>query len=163
MTVPSQLCYVDPVPEMKKDPVPPGRILLVDNNARGLTARRMILAEHGYSIETAPSGEAAWEIFQRNPFDVVVTDLQMDGIDGIELIRRIRATDSPARTILLASYIECLGQTAESAGADELINKSNKEVPELLRAVRKLAAHPRRRSPGSQRARRTSSKRAGVD
>lgn len=123
----------------------------------------MILAEHGYSVDTAPSGEEAWEVFQKNSFDVVVTDLQMDGIDGIELIRRIRATDSPARTILLASYIECLGLTAESSGADELINKSNKEVPELLRAVRKLAAHPRRRSPGSQRGQRNGSKRARVD
>lgn len=123
----------------------------------------MILAEQGYTVETAPSGEAAWEIFQKTPFDVVVTDLQMDGFDGIELIRRIRATDSPARTILLASYLESLGQTAESSGADELINKSNKEVPELLRAVRKLTAHPRRRSPASQRARRNGSKRAIAD
>lgn len=148
---------------MKKDPVPPGRILLVDNNGRGLTARKMILTEHGYNVETASSGEEAWEIFQKNPFDVVVTDLLMDGIDGIELIRRIRATDSPARTILLASYIESLGQTAESSGADELINKSNKEVPELLRAVRKLAAHPRRRSPGSQRTDRTTAKRTSSE
>lgn len=148
---------------MKKDPVPPGRILLVDNNGRGLTARKMILTEHGYNVQTASSGEEAWEIFQKNPFDVVVTDLLMDGIDGIELIRRIRATDSPARTILLASYIESLGQTAESSGADELINKSNKEVPELLRAVRKLAAHPRRRSPGSQRTGRTAAKRTSSE
>jgi CheY-like chemotaxis protein len=136
---------------MKKDLVPAARILLVDDNARGLTARKMILADHGYAVVTALSGEEAWEIFQESRFDVVVTDLRMGGIDGVELIRRIRAKDAPARIILLSGFIDCLGLTAESSGADELINKSNKEVPELLRAIRKLAAHPRRRKPGSDR------------
>ena len=64
----------------------------------------------------------------------------MSGIDGVELIRRIRATDSPARIILLSGFIGCLGMTEQSTGADELISKSNKEVPELLRAIRKLAS-----------------------
>jgi CheY-like chemotaxis protein len=136
---------------MKKDPVAAARILLVDDNARGLTARKMILADQGYEVETALSGEEAWEIFQKNRFDVVVTDLRMGGIDGMELIRRIRATDVPARIILLSGFIDRMGLTAESSGADEVINKSNKEVPELLRAIRKLAAHPRRRKAGSQR------------
>jgi CheY-like chemotaxis protein len=135
---------------MKKDSVPSARILLVDDNARGLTARRMILADHGYEVETALSGEAAWELFQDHQFDVVVTDLRMGGIDGVELIRRIRATDAPTRIILLSGFVDCLGLTTESTGADELINKSNKEVPELLRALRKLASRPRRRKAGSQ-------------
>src|SRR5580692_6880764 len=135
---------------MKNDDVPATRVLLVDDNARGLTARRMILADHGYGVETALSGEEAWEIFQKHQFDIVVTDLRMGGFDGVELIRRIRATDAPTRIILLSGFIDCLGLTTETSGADELINKSNKEVPELLRAVRKLSVRPRRRKPGSQ-------------
>jgi hypothetical protein len=54
------------------------------------------------------------------------------------------------RIILLSGRIEVLGMTEKSTGADELICKSNKEVPELLRAVKALAAKPRRRGPGSQ-------------
>jgi CheY-like chemotaxis protein len=137
---------------MKKDDASAARILLVDDNTRGLTARRMILADHGYGVDTALSGEEAWDLFQQNQFDVVVTDLRMGGIDGVELIRRIRATNSPAGIILLSGFIDCLGMTSQSTGADELINKSNKEVPELLRAVRKLATRPLRKKPGSQRA-----------
>jgi CheY-like chemotaxis protein len=136
---------------MKKDPATASRILLVDDNARGLTARKMILADHGYGVETALSGEEAWELFQKNPFDIVVTDLRMGGIDGLELIRRIHTTDAPTRIILLSGFVDALGLTVETSGADELINKSNKEVPELLRAVRKLAARPRRRKPSSQK------------
>jgi CheY-like chemotaxis protein len=135
---------------MKKDVVSASRVLLVDDNERGLTARRMILADHGYGVETALSGEEAWDIFQKHQFDVVVTDLRMGGIDGVELIRRIRATDTPTGIILLSGFIDCLGMTSESTGADELINKSNKEVPELLRAVKKLVARPRRKKPASQ-------------
>src|SRR5712691_4818894 len=123
---------------MRKDDVSACRILLVDDNARGLAARKIILADHGYGVETALSGEEAWEIFQHRRFDVVVTDLRMGGIDGLELIRRMRSTDSPAGIILLSGFIDCLGLTTQSTGADELISKSNKEVPELLRAIRKM-------------------------
>jgi CheY-like chemotaxis protein len=134
-----------------KDDAIPATVLLVDGNRRGSTARQMILKDQGYSVETAPGGEEAWELFQKNHFDVVVTDLKLTGIDGMELIRRIRAADSPAGIILLSGFVNCLGLTSQTTGADELINKSNKEVPELLRAVRKLAVRPRRRKPASQR------------
>jgi len=146
---------------MKKDSVPSARILLVDDNARGLTARKMILADQGYEVQTAQSGEEAWDIFQRHHFDIVVTDLRMSGIDGVELIRRIRAADAPARTILLSGFIGCLGLTEQTTGADELICKSNKEVPELLRAIRKLATRPNRRNPGSQGGDKSEALRAG--
>jgi CheY-like chemotaxis protein len=135
---------------MKKDVLPAARILLVDDNPRGSTAREMILVDQGYGVETALSGEAAWDLFREHQFDIVVTDLRMGGIDGMELIRRIRATDSPARIILLSGFVDCLGLTPESSGADEVINKSNKEIPVLLRAIRKLAARPRRRKPSSE-------------
>jgi CheY-like chemotaxis protein len=134
---------------MKKEHVSAATILLVDDNAKGLTARKMILADHGYSVETVLSGEEAWELLQTHPFDIVVTDLRMGGMDGVELIRRIRATDAPTGIVLLSGFIDCLGMTAESTGADETINKSNKEIPELLRAIRKLAARPRRRKASS--------------
>jgi len=137
---------------MKQDDVPSARILLVDDNLHGLTARKMILVDHGYEVETALSGEEAWETFQKRHFDIVVTDLRMSGIDGVELIRRIRAMDAPARTILLSGFIACLGLTEQSTGADELICKSNKEVPELLRTIRKLAVRPPRKKAAAQSA-----------
>lgn len=135
---------------MKNEDAHAVRVLLVDDNERGLTARSMILAGQGYSVVTATSGEEAWEVFQRGQFDIVVTDLRMGGIDGLELIRRIRAADTPARIILLSGFIDCLGLTVETSGADDLINKSNKEIPELLRAVRRLSMRPRRRKPVSR-------------
>lgn len=107
--------------------------------------------DHGYEVETAASGETAWETFQKNHFDVVVTDYRMGGMNGVELIRLIRESETPARTVLLSGFIECLGLTEQSTGADELISKTNKEVPDLLRAIKKLSTTPRRRGASSQR------------
>jgi CheY-like chemotaxis protein len=134
---------------MKTTPATPPSILLVDDNTHGLVARRMILQEVGYTVATARSGEEAWEEFQRTAFDVVVTDYRMGMMDGLELIRLIRASGSPSRVILLSGFVGCLGMNDAATGADEVIAKSNKEVPELLRAVKKLAYNPPRRSPGS--------------
>jgi CheY-like chemotaxis protein len=131
---------------MKTDETPSVRILLVDDNKLGLAARRMILEEAGYGVETVISGEEAWEIFQNRQFDIVVTDFRMGGMDGLQLIRLIRDSGSPARIVLLSGFAGCLGMTPESSGADEVLTKSNKEVPELLRAVKHLSvkAPPRK-------------------
>ena len=137
------------VPAMKSDPCSPVTILLVDDNPNGLTARRMILEEQNFSVTTSMNAEDAWTLFQQSRFDVVVTDYRLPGMNGGDLIRLIRASDSPARVILLSGFIGVLGLNEENTGADELILKSNKEVPELLRAVRKLAHQSPRRRPAS--------------
>lgn len=139
------------VPLMKPDSVLPAAILLVDDNPNGLTARRMILEEHGFSVTTCENAEDAWAVFQRTRFDIVITDYRLKGMNGGDLIRLIRAADSPVRVILLSGFIGVLGLNEENTGADELILKTNREVPELLRAVRKLAHQgPRRRPPSPE-------------
>jgi len=108
----------------------------------------MILEEQGFSVTTTDNAEDAWALFQQARFDIVVTDYRLGGMNGGDLIRLIRNADSPARVILLSGFVGVLGLSEENTGADELILKSNKEVPELLRAVRKLAHQtPRRRPP----------------
>src|SRR5580704_8195262 len=112
---------------MKTDAASTVQILLVDDNQVGLMARKMILEAAGYGVETAVSGEEAWELFQKIQFDVVVTDFRMGGMDGVQLIRMIREAGSPARIVLLSGFAACLGMTEESSGADEVLCKSNKE------------------------------------
>ncbi len=135
---------------MKKTEPLASRILLVDDNLLGSCARKMILMDHGYEVETAESGEEAWDIFQTNRFDIVVTDFRMKGMTGLDLIQLIRNSNSPARIILLSGFAGCLGMTEVSTGADEVIEKSNKEVQELLRALKRLTSRPPRRPAGSK-------------
>ena len=136
---------------MKSASASSATVLLVDDNPNGLSARRIILEEQGFSVTTSSNAEEAWALFQQARFDVVVTDYRLKGMNGGDLIRLIRAADSLARIILLSGFIGVLGLNEENTGADELILKSNKEVPELLRAVRKLAHQsPRRRPPSPE-------------
>jgi len=137
------------VPRMKSDPCSPVAILLVDDNPNGLSARRMILEAEGFAVTTSANAEDAWAIFQQARFDIVITDYRLDGMNGGDLIRLIRAAKSPARVILLSGVIGVLGLNEENTGADELVLKTNKEVPELLRAVRKLSHQTPRRKPPS--------------
>ena len=129
----------------------PTKILLVDGNQNGLTARGMILREQGYTVETARSAEEAWEIIQKTAFDIVVACYSLKGMSGPELIAKVHGAGLPARMILLMTHAESLSLDADLMGADETISKSNREVAELLRAVRKLAdGKPKRRPPASQ-------------
>jgi len=122
-------------------------ILLVDDNRQGLIARRSLLQELGYSISTATSGEEALELFSTQRFDIVVTDFKMPRMDGIELIRRIRSSHADARIILLSGFVEPLGLTEQTTGADVVIVKSAGEVGHLTRTVKRLLSKPPARKP----------------
>ena len=130
------------------------KILLIDGNQNGLTARGMILREQGYVVETASTGEEAWDVIQAGHFDVLIATYRLKGMTGVELISRVHAAGSPARIILLLTHAESLSLDATKMGADEIISKGNREVAELLRAVRKLAdSKPKRRPASVQKAR----------
>ncbi|MGB9606733.1 MAG: response regulator, partial [Bryobacteraceae bacterium] len=93
-------------------------ILLVDDNKLGLSARKALLEEQGYRVTTAASGEAALELFRRARFDLVITDFKMPGMNGIELIRAIRAERPAVPIILISGYTDALGLNELATGAD---------------------------------------------
>jgi CheY-like chemotaxis protein len=121
-----------------------GRILLVDDNLNGLKARRTVLQELGLSITVASSGAEALELFDGQDYDALITDYKMPKMDGIELIRRVREKSPAMRIILLSGYVEALGLSEQTTGADAVIQKSANEVAHLTRAVTRLL---RRNSP----------------
>jgi CheY-like chemotaxis protein len=131
------------VPPPEKTP----EILLVDDNRQGLIARKSLLQELGYNISTATNGDEALELFSKQNFDVVVTDFKMPRMDGIELIKRIRGVQAGARIILLSGFVEPLGLTEQSTGADVVIVKSAGEVGQLMRSVKRLLSQPPARKP----------------
>jgi len=130
-------------PAIEKTP----EILLVDDHRQGLIARKSLLQELGYIVRTATNGEEALELYAQHTFDVVVTDYRMPRMDGIELIRRIRCTQANARIIMLSGYVEPLGLTEQTTGADVVVQKSAVEVPHLTRAVKRLLSNASVRKP----------------
>ena len=139
----------------KPERTPPAgtRLLLVDDNPSGLAARKMVLAELGYEITTAPDAESAIELFRQSPFPLMVTDYKMPGKNGVELIQAIREIAPATRVVLISGFVDAMGMTEESSGADVVIMKSANEVLQLVRAVNRLS----KRSAAKQPARAKSS------
>ena len=134
-----------------RHPSPPtttARILLVDDNAHGLTARKTVLEEVGHRVTTCTSGADALETFGRHKFDLVVTDYKMPRMDGLELIKCLRSASPGLPVILVSGFVDALGLTESNTGADAVIQKSAHEVSHLLRAVsRLLRRKPARKGP----------------
>jgi DNA-binding response OmpR family regulator len=78
-----------------------GRILVADDmpEIRHLVSR--FLSRHGYEVSRAENGREAWRMFRRDPYDLVITDLQMPVMDGAALMARIktRAPETPVVVI----------------------------------------------------------------
>ena len=125
----------------------PARILLVDDNALGMKARKQVLEELGYKISTAASGDDALEHFGRQKFDLVVTDYKMPRMDGLELIERLRKKVPELPIILISGYVDALGLSEQNTNADAVIQKSANEVAHLVRAVARLLRQKPARKP----------------
>lgn len=69
------------------------RILIVDDDPQVCQLLGNILATAGYECAFAPGGEEALELHRRSPFALIMTDLRMDGMDGVELLTRVKESD----------------------------------------------------------------------
>ena len=137
---------------MKTAPSLTPQILLIDDNCDGLLVRRTLLEEAGCNVTFAHNGEEGLHLFGEGGFDLTVTDFRMPGgIDGVEVIRRIRLANPEARVILLSGFVEPLGLNEENTGADAVVAKSANEPAHLVRAVKRLLNRSVRKPPASQK------------
>ena len=125
---------------------PPPKILLVDDSGTQLERGRRLLAAAGYLVETAPDGVVALARLQEGGIDAVLTDFEMPGLDGFELVRAVRADDSLAATPIVvwsASGGDELYGMAREAGSDAFFMKgpeANEQVAETL--LRLIGSRP---------------------
>ncbi|OQY58487.1 MAG: hypothetical protein B6245_11585 [Desulfobacteraceae bacterium 4572_88] len=80
------------------------KILLVDDEPSMLEIIGKALQSAGYLVMTAESGEKAFELLYKTTFDLVITDLVMHPVDGIEVLRRVRQLSSETRVIIFTAY-----------------------------------------------------------
>ena len=120
--------------------VGPGHVLLVDDEPALLEALEEVLVSAGFSVETAPDGEQALERIEGREPDVVVADVEMPGIGGFELCRRLRS--SGRRHI---PFLFCSGRSAPDslleglrAGADDYLHKPAQPAELVLRLKRQV-------------------------
>src|SRR5882762_10364067 len=90
----------------------PLRILIIDDEPPIRRFLRTALAAQDYRVEEAGDGEAALEFLKRNVVDLIVLDLGLPGMDGLEVVRRVRAAGSSTPIIILSSRDDEAGKVA---------------------------------------------------
>ena len=118
-------------------------ILIIDDEPGVLRVLRKILEAEGHSVTEAPDGEVALRHFEGKPADLVITDIFMPGMDGIELLVHVRKTFPDALVLAMSgggilSRDQALSDAA-LLGADQILQKPfSKE--EVLGAVDRILA-----------------------
>ena len=124
------------------------RILVVDDEPQLLRALGTNLAARGYTVDLAPTGEAALVLAARKHPDLVVLDLGLPGIDGVDVIHGLRGWTSVPIVVLSVRETERSKVEALDAGADDYVTKPF-GMDELLARLR---AALRRATPGDEEA-----------
>jgi DNA-binding NtrC family response regulator len=122
------------------------RVMVVDDEEGVRLSWNRFLSDRGFDVTTAEDGEHAITRLQEKPADVVISDLRMPGIDGLQLLQWMNDSELDTRFILLTGYgNEEVEARARELGAYEYLNKPIS--PEALSAVitGALALEPRAR------------------
>ncbi len=119
-------------------------ILIVDDDTRVTSALRRTLAYEGYQVSVTADGTEALSIARTKPPDVVILDLMLPGIDGLEVCRRLRASGDAVAVLMLTALDAVADRVAGlETGADDYLVKPF-ALEELLARIKALL---RRRSP----------------
>jgi len=112
-----------------------GRILVVDDEPQIRRVLRATLTGHGYEFHEARTGEEALDAIRANRFDLVLLDVNMAGMGGLETCRAIRAGSEVAIIMLTVRDSEHDKVAALDAGADDYVTKPF-STPELMARIR---------------------------
>ena len=111
-------------------------LLVVDDESeiRNSLSRRYLLK--GYSVDTAQNGLEALHLLEQKPFQVVISDIKMPEIDGLELLRRIRTEYPMTRVIIMTGYVTLEnGLSCLRHSADTSIFKPLQDLQEMDAAI----------------------------
>jgi len=128
--------------------VRPPVVLVVDDSVTTRHMEQNLLEHMGYAVLVAADGVEAWKALEREPVDAVLTDIEMPGMDGLELTRRIRARDALARLPVVAvsnRTSEADLEAGYGAGVDAYLRKdrfNQRELGATLSALLAQAAGP---------------------
>jgi len=115
-----------------------GRVLVVDDEKAMVLALKGLLSKEGYQVETASSGKEALERIETGSFHVVITDLSMDGLSGMQVLERARSIDPDLAVIMITAYgSEKVAVQAMKLGAADYLPKpfDNDELRVVVRRV----------------------------
>ena len=119
---------------------PKRTILCVDDNEQSLSHRKIVLETRGYRVASFTRGEAALESFLQGGVDLVIADMAMPGLDGPQLIARIKDASPQTPAILISSKVRIYSHDSR---ADVFLTKGMYSPADLLERVRQLLVRKR--------------------
>ncbi len=115
----------------------PKRVLVVDDEQNSREGLSKILTKEGYSVHTADNGKKALLEAEDNKFDLIITDLRMPEMDGIEVLEKLRKKNKDIGVVIVTAYGEVNSYLkAMNLGAFEYLNKPI-HLEELRRVINK--------------------------
>jgi two-component system, OmpR family, KDP operon response regulator KdpE len=111
------------------------KILVIDDDPQIRRVMRSTLTAHGYQVNDARSGEEGLEELRNSSYDLVLLDMNMTGMGGMETCRMIRSSSEIAIIMLTVNNAERQKVEALDAGADDYVTKPF-STPELLARIR---------------------------
>src|SRR6202046_1857211 len=111
------------------------RILIVDDERQITRVLRTSLQSHGYDVQVAQDGLEAFTLFKQSPPNLIITDLSMPNMDGLELTKAVRRVADTPIIVLSVREQEATKIAALDSGADDYVNKPF-SMPELMARVR---------------------------
>lgn len=115
---------------------PRSAVLVADDDADVRMMLRTLLELDGHDVIEAPDGDAAWRLIQEQEPPVVVADVQMPGLTGLQLCRRVRESRRPCKVIVYTAGM-ATEQEARAAGCDHYFLKTE-PLPRLREAIRQI-------------------------
>jgi DNA-binding NtrC family response regulator len=125
------------------------RIMVIDDEPSVLESFKMILKIKDYDVETFPDGPTALNTLQKGKFDIAFIDYKLPGMDGLEVLRKIKEVDPDIEVIIVTAYAtESSHANAITLGALEYLRK-----PFLMEEIYELVERGlrRRKSKGTKR------------
>jgi DNA-binding response OmpR family regulator len=126
-------------------------VLVVDDLAQNVRLLEAVLVPEGYDVRAASSGEEALDVLQTESVDIVLLDVQMAGMSGYEVCRRIRARADTAflPVVMVTSHDSEARVDAIESGADDFVTKpfGADHLEARIRAVLRRSGSPRAEGP----------------
>ncbi len=120
-------------------------VLIVDDEQIVGKRLKSALEKHGYAVEVFQSGQSAIDRLQEKQFDIVVSDIRIDEVDGLDILEAVQNSSSRTKTILITGYATVeVAREALVKGAFDFIAKPFR--PKDLRKVIEKAAREIKKS-----------------
>ncbi len=119
---------------------PKRTILCVDDNEQALSIRKLMLETRGYRVQACANGQQAWEVFRQGGIDLVLSDLLMPGMNGAELVEKIKQASPQTPAILFSGKVKAYEKETH---ADLFLPKGMYAPAELLERMRILLVKKR--------------------